>query len=283
MIKTALSLPIRAAIRWYFERYIDDDCRDDQLTDCDWVTLENIRRFLDTFTETTLALESSTSTLDEVLPAMDYILMEFEKGKERYTGDIHMASRYNSGWQKMAKYYNRTSESSAYAAALVLNPSYKWEYIRQNWEAEWIPDTEKAVEELWKSRYKPTNTAVARRQAPLPLPTSNSFIAWKRTQQQTSSPPIDEYATYCQTPTQFDGCDVRDWWLAPEQQQSYPNLSKMALDLLSIPAMAADPERLFSSAKITITDRRNRLGIEVIEAVECLKSWYKVDEFSLDS
>ena len=57
----------------------------------------------------------------------------------------------------------------------------------------------------------------------------------------------------------------------------------MALDLLSIPAMAADPERLFSSAKITITDRRNRLGIEVIEVVECLKSWYKVDEFSLDS
>ena len=119
MIKTALSPPIRAAIRWYFERYIDDDCRDDQLTDCDWVTLENIGRFLDTFTETTLALESSTSTLDEVLPAMDYILIDFEKGKERYAGDIHMASRYNSGWQKMAKYYNRTSESSAYAACCI--------------------------------------------------------------------------------------------------------------------------------------------------------------------
>jgi hypothetical protein len=47
----------------------------------------------------------------------------------------------------------------------------------------------------------------------------------------------------------------------------------MALDILSIPAMSAEPERLFSSAKITITDRRNRLGIESIEAIECLKSW----------
>jgi hypothetical protein len=37
--------------------------------------------------------------------------------------------------------------------------------------------------------------------------------------------------------------------------------------------MSAEPERLFSSAKITITDRRNRLGIESIEAIECLKSW----------
>ena len=71
-----------------------------------------------------------------MLPAIDYILIEFEKGKERYTRDIYIASKYNSGWQKIAKYYDRTSESSAYTAILVLNPLYKWEYIRQNWEAE---------------------------------------------------------------------------------------------------------------------------------------------------
>ena len=47
----------------------------------------------------------------------------------------------------------------------------------------------------------------------------------------------------------------------------------MAIDLLSIPAMSADPERLWSGAKITVNDRRNRLGIETIQAVECLKSW----------
>jgi hypothetical protein len=52
----------------------------------------------------------------------------------------------------------------------------------------------------------------------------------------------------------------------------------MALDMLSIPAMSADPERLFSGAKITISDRRNRLGIEVIQAIECLKSWLNIVE-----
>ena len=66
--------------------------------------------------------------------------------------------------------------------------------------------------------------------------------------------------------------DVRDWWLAPKQQAVYPNLSKMALNLLSIPAMSAAPERLFSSCKITITDRRNKLSVKVIEALECLRS-----------
>jgi hypothetical protein len=36
--------------------------------------------------------------------------------------------------------------------------------------------------------------------------------------------------------------------------------------------MSAEPERLFSGAGITVTERRNRLGAESIEALECLKS-----------
>jgi hypothetical protein len=61
----------------------------------------------------------------------------------------------------------------------------------------------------------------------------------------------------------------------------------MALDLLSIPAMSAEPERLFSETKVTLQDRRNRLGIDIIEAIECIKSWSKthnlawVDDFEL--
>ena len=51
----------------------------------------------------------------------------------------------------------------------------------------------------------------------------------------------------------------------------------MALDILSILSMSAELERLFSGAGITITDRRNRLGIESIQAIECLKSWLAKD------
>jgi hypothetical protein len=52
----------------------------------------------------------------------------------------------------------------------------------------------------------------------------------------------------------------------------------MALDILSIPAMAADPECLFSSAGLTVTDRRNHLLIESIKALKCIKSWVKLQE-----
>jgi hypothetical protein len=49
----------------------------------------------------------------------------------------------------------------------------------------------------------------------------------------------------------------------------------MALDLLSVLAILAEVERLFSSCKITITDCRNYIGIEAIKAIECLKSWLR--------
>ena len=47
----------------------------------------------------------------------------------------------------------------------------------------------------------------------------------------------------------------------------------MALDLLSIPAMSAEVEWVFSSTGLMVTDRRNRLKEDAIEAVECMMSW----------
>ena len=48
----------------------------------------------------------------------------------------------------------------------------------------------------------------------------------------------------------------------------------MALACLTLPAMSAEPERVFSGAKITPSDRRRRMGDDV-EAGECLKSWQR--------
>jgi len=72
------------------------------------------------------------------------------------------------------------------------------------------------------------------------------------------------------------------WWLKERQRRLYPNLSKMALNILIIPAMSAAPERLFSSANITISDRRNRLHGDTTAAIECLKSRRKIENIRLE-
>lgn len=56
----------------------------------------------------------------------------------------------------------------------------------------------------------------------------------------------------------------------------------MALDILTIPAMSAAPERIFSSANIPISDRRNRLHSDNTEAIERLKSWRKIQTVRLE-
>jgi hypothetical protein len=67
------------------------------------------------------------------------------------------------------------------------------------------------------------------------------------------------------------------WWLEPTQRTRFPALSKMAIDVLSIPAMSAEAERLFSSAKLDVTDQRNSLSIQTLEVLQCLKSWCNSD------
>lgn len=47
----------------------------------------------------------------------------------------------------------------------------------------------------------------------------------------------------------------------------------MAYDMLAIPPMSDECERIFSSTKHLISDSRNRLHMDVIDASECLKSW----------
>jgi hypothetical protein len=58
-------------------------------------------------------------------------------------------------------------------------------------------------------------------------------------------------------------------------EPQWSELARMTLDYLTIPAMSVEPERVFSAAKITLTDRRCRMGDDSIEALECLKSWQR--------
>ena len=55
----------------------------------------------------------------------------------------------------------------------------------------------------------------------------------------------------------------------------YPPLSRIAVDILFIPPMSGEPERLFSSAKNIIDDSRNCLQVTTVEALDCMKSWFK--------
>jgi hypothetical protein len=64
---------------------------------------------------------------------------------------------------------------------------------------------------------------------------------------------------------------VIQWWY--QQRHAWPTLAKFAIEILSIAAMSDDVERVFSGARRTVSWERAKLGIDKIEAVECLGSW----------
>jgi hypothetical protein len=63
-----------------------------------------------------------------------------------------------------------------------------------------------------------------------------------------------------------------EWW--DSNQSVYGILCLWVFDTLSIPAMATECERTFSSAKKLITPERNALSDAAIEANERLKAWW---------
>jgi hypothetical protein len=90
-----------------------------------------------------------------------------------------------------------------------------------------------------------------------------------------TEPDVDEYETYTSQPPIPIDCSPLVWWLRDEQKERFPRLSKMSIDILSISAMSADPERAFSGARRTISCDRMLLGASTIEKGECLKSWIR--------
>lgn len=81
----------------------------------------------------------------------------------------------------------------------------------------------------------------------------------------------DEYDRYCALPPDDRVKNPLEWWR--DHEKAYPVLSQLAFDLLSIPGMSSECERVFSQAKKLITAERNRFKSDMVEAEECTKNW----------
>lgn len=270
MIDCAISIRMKPAIDVFCAQ---EGLEADALTPSDWTTLGHFHKYLKFFYQATLATEGYEATIDRVLSTMEFLLEKLEAAKVEFKEDAFLSPCVNSAWKKLDKYYGLTERSSAYTAAMVMVPSQKWTWIEDNWENYWIKIAKKQVQELWDTEYKPVQLPPPPR-VEISIEEKTEHQIWLE-QKRRRPLVLDEYMKYCESPITSD-FNARAWWMEPAQRAAFPNLGKMALDLLSIPAMSASPERLFSSAGLTITERRNRLGTKSIEALECLKSWYRI-------
>jgi len=181
-------------------------------------------------------------------------------------------------WDTFDKYYSKSDNSPFYAAAIILHPSRRTQYIRHNWKKEWQRPAFQNVKRLWEI-YRESSVV-----NPVRIPSYEADLSrdlddydlFARDLNKFKRPASqNEYEDYIgEKPIEISGSPL-SWWLSKTQRECWPKLSQMAIDVLSIPAMSAEPERIFSGARRTISWERMQLGEETIEKTECLKSWMR--------
>lgn len=258
---------------------------DDYLTSDDWATLAEYHSILKPFHEVTIRLQANPTSgrfggLWEVLPCVEYLLNKLEEVKIRTDQypDSHFKVNINLGWAKLDEYYQLLDDTPAYVAACALHPAYRWEWIEDQWafKKSWIKKAKAAVLKLWKDEYQSITIA---EDPQLPQKRKrerlSEFDSWLAASRRTKHLDLtdDEY-TYWQldtSPTDDAVTNPVDYWILRRQQ--YPCLSRMALDLFSIPAMSAEVERIFNLAGQMVTPLRNRLEANTIAVGQILRSW----------
>ena len=161
---------------------------------------------------------------------------------------------------------------------MVLHPSYRTTYIHSNWKKKWHKTAFKQVKDLWHS-YRDTNDGTISYHA-LDEEENNDLDAFDRISRnlQNCARPTsqDEYEDYISgDPYDITPRTALSWWLQERRRKRWPKLSRMAIDILSMPAMSDEPERVFSRARRTISWERAQLDANQIEKGECLKHWVK--------
>jgi hypothetical protein len=283
-----------------------------------WFELEKIELALKDFYAATLLTEGKKTSLADWFSTLDCLLREINETKDHYL-DIHIEDDNNftweylqscadAAWSKCAEYYNNqqlnwrnrfpedTDLLPAYFAAQVLDPYRKWAWFRQEWvlpgdeeKKKWFDSAQLAVKELWKMEYKgkyPVETVHSPKPTERdPDPAFDRQREHKRIRLDGPVSATDLYEQYIATDRLHDdeaGCDEAiAYWLS--RYDSQRDLARFALDLFAISPMSDECERLFSSAKLTVVDRRGRLKADIIEACECLRAWYREENVEDDS
>ncbi|KAH7465397.1 hypothetical protein FOMA001_g16900 [Fusarium oxysporum f. sp. matthiolae] len=178
-------------------------------------------------------------------------------------------------------YYTLSDQTPVYAAALLLDPSKRRKYIERNWQESWHAPAIAAAQQIWLDEY---NAAPIPESLRVPLDVSSSSGRQHNELDELLSDiavtgPIlddaDDFETFIDAPpTRITGSPLQ-WWLHRDQRKAYPRLSRMAIDILSIPPESSDVESHFSSARRTLSWDRESMTCENLAKVECVGNWMR--------
>lgn len=251
-------------------------------------------------------------SLWEVFIWLQLLYTKVEKRLERLKKepDSQFKTSLKFGKEKMDEYWSKMIyETPYYYASIILHPDHGIAWFERHWKgyAPWIKEVktgmrkfvilfgerlERAVGETEQqaerivARKLPDAVIKRREEQRLlglldsdddetfaPPPAAKRRELELRTQESAIEIELNSWYRYrlqqpVHSPLQF--------WIEKSHDKignPFPGLTKLALDIYSIPAMSSECERVFSQTKRVITDDRNCLSASTIQAIQCQKNW----------
>jgi len=246
------------------------DLQDQDLTQEEWDMLSILQPILTIFDEASeMMAASNVITLSRAVPLYNCVIDALEDKLDEPDLPESIKDAINASLKKITKFYT-LSGSQVYPVATIIDPTNRLKFYQDaNWENEWIDDALSNFNAVYR-RYGGTTDAID--SSPQSPTTALSLTGrMNKIIKLTKKSEIDRYLEGDVT-TNKNG--VMEWWSGNRLEM--PTLANIARDYLPIPASSAAVERVFSSAKHLVTDKRSLLSDNSIQECVCLKHWLEL-------
>ncbi|CAK5270384.1 unnamed protein product [Mycena citricolor] len=261
------------------------------LTDDDWAAIKLVCEWLELFREATTEMSTTKSpmisTVHSVFRGLQFDIKSHIADLPDDTISEIKQALVNSH-MKLSEYFSKFDVSPYYMWAALLDPHISYQSLCEDYadDISLTLDLETAKTKL-HAHYNEHYATAAKDSTPGsmepdPLVAGSSKQPKRKLTDRYNRKPRDltgtdeltEYFKLDPAKNDFDTCDPIAWWV--KHRDDFPKLSKLALDILSIPGSAVAVERIFSGGRDTISLRRSRLEAGTIRALMLVKNRLKM-------
>jgi hypothetical protein len=262
MIERALKM--KRALRTLSNEEESNVFTKNKITDNEWEILSLISEFLKPFYEATLMVsQQSYPSLCVVIPLFDILIKHLRK--EKNSSKTVLKDCASMIEEKFLKYENKLKNKLS-LFAVILVPRLNIQYFKDSLTSTKFQELKTSFIDYSKQYYSNSSAQIKE------ISNENSSLLHSIYKKRKLTE-FEEIERYFEMPQQDSKVDLINWWTT--HKCSFPNLYKMANDILNIPATSVPSEQIFSKSGDVITKKRNRLSKDSIQAIMCADSMLK--------
>lgn len=173
------------------------------------------------------------------------------------------------------RYYTLTELAPVHYAAVSLHPEMKFEFFEFQWaeRPDWIQRAKDTTLAIWLEEYKSSSRAASPLLPAIEEPIEILEPLWRqRKHVRLAAERHDAFQRLQELKEQLHGSGPLEYWVDKRHSldSRIRDLAAMAIDILSIPAMSSEPERVFSRfVSVSILYSSNMLLIKYCVVQNC--------------